>query len=219
MRLVLLGLPGAGKGTVAETLVATYGAAHVSSGDLLRAAVADGTDLGVKAKAFMDAGDLVPDDLVVAMVVERLAADDCRAGFLLDGFPRTEVQAEALDAALAEHDASLDGVLYLAVDAEVVIGRLTARRTCADCGRVYNVVTLKPAVEGVCDACSGRLIVRPDDEPETVRQRIEVYGRQTMSLVTYYDDRGLLIRVDADTTVDAVRSAAVAAVAGLASAG
>ena len=213
MRVVLLGLPGAGKGTVAAALVAAYGRPHVASGDLLRQAVADETELGRKAKGYMDAGRLVPDDLVVAMVVARLSAEDCRDGFFLDEFPRTQVQAEALDQALAGRGTPLDDVIYLEVDPELVVQRLSSRRTCEACGRVYNLITLKPAVEDVCDACGGALVRRPDDEPETVRRRIEVYREQTMTLVAYYGSRGLLRRVDASGSVAAVRQAAVGAVA------
>lgn len=217
MRVVLLGPPGAGKGTVAAALVAAYGVTHVSSGDLLRAAVAAETEVGRKAKAFMDSGRLVPDEVVVAAVVERLSQEDGRRGFVLDGFPRTAPQAEALDQALAAHGTALDAVLALEVPEAVVVGRLTARRTCEQCGRIYNLQTLKPAEDGVCDACGGRLIVRPDDRPETVRKRLEVYARQTEALVHYYEGRGLLIRVGAEGPVETVREAAVAALADAAS--
>jgi len=215
MRLVILGLPGAGKGTVAAALSEAYDVPHIASGDLLREAIETQTPLGRQAGTYVDSGRLVPDDLVVAMMAERLAADDCRAGFLLDGFPRTVAQADALGVALAEQDARLEAVLYLEVDPEVVVERLSARRTCERCGRVYNLVTLRPRVEGVCDGCGGRLTVRLDDEPETVRRRIEVYRRQTLALVDYYEARGRLRRVDAGGTVEAVRQAAIEAVASL----
>lgn len=198
MNIVLLGAPGAGKGTQAQKLVEEFGVAHISTGDLLRAAVKAGTKLGVKAKEYMDAGQLVPDKLVVDLVKERLAADDAKKGFILDGFPRNTAQAVTLDSALADMGLSLDAALLVDVKAEVIVERLSSRRTCRDCG--YTA----PAGVDVCPSCGGEMYQRDDDKPETIQNRLNVYESQTAPLVDYYKGKGLLKVVDGDRPVDDV---------------
>ena len=198
MNIVLLGAPGAGKGTQAQKLVEEFGVAHISTGDLLRAAVKAGTKLGVKAKEYMDAGQLVPDKLVVDLVKERLAADDAKKGFILDGFPRNTAQAVTLDSALADMGLSLDAALLVDVKAEVIVERLSSRRTCRDCG--YTA----PAGIDVCPSCGGEMYQRDDDKPETIQNRLNVYESQTAPLVEYYKGKGLLKAVDGDRPVDEV---------------
>ena len=198
MNIVLLGAPGAGKGTQAQKLVEEFGVAHISTGDLLRAAVKAGTKLGVKAKEYMDAGQLVPDKLVVDLVKERLAADDAKKGFILDGFPRNTAQAVTLDSALADMGFSLDAALLVDVKAEVIVERLSSRRTCRDCG--YTA----PAGVDVCPSCGGEMYQRDDDKPETIQNRLNVYESQTAPLVEYYKGKGLLKVVDGDRPVDDV---------------
>ena len=198
MNIVLLGAPGAGKGTQAQKLVEEFGVAHISTGDLLRAAVKAGTKLGVKAQEYMDAGQLVPDKLVVDLVKERLAADDAKKGFILDGFPRNTAQAVTLDSALADMGLSLDAALLVDVKAEVIVERLSSRRTCRDCG--YTA----PAGVDVCPSCGGEMYQRDDDKPETIQNRLNVYESQTAPLVEYYKGKGLLKAVDGDRPVDDV---------------
>ena len=195
MRIILVGPPGAGKGTQAEKIVAKYDVAHISTGDILRANVKAGTELGKKAKSYMDAGGLVPDDVIVGMMRGRLAEDDCKNGFILDGFPRTVPQAEALDSLLAEMGIKLDGVILLDVDDETVVERLCGRRMCKKCGRIFHV-SFKPSSKGdLCDECGGELYQRDDDKEEVIRQRLAVYHSQTAPLVDYYGKAGLLLRV------------------------
>lgn len=198
MNIVLLGAPGAGKGTQAQKLVEDYGFAHISTGDLLRAAVKAGTKLGVKAKSYMDEGKLVPDKLVVDLVTERLADDDTLKGFILDGFPRNTAQAVTLDSALSEMGRNLDAALLVDVKAEVIVKRLSTRRTCRDCG--YTA----PAGVDKCPACGGEMYQRDDDKPETIQKRLDVYETQTSPLVEYYRGKGLLKVVDGDRPVDDV---------------
>lgn len=198
MNIVLLGAPGAGKGTQAQRLVEDYGFAHISTGDLLRAAVKAGTKLGVKAKSYMDEGKLVPDKLVVDLVTERLADDDAQKGFILDGFPRNTVQAVTLDSALSEMGRNLDAALLVDVKAEVIVKRLSSRRTCRDCG--YTA----PAGVDKCPACGGEMYQRDDDKPETIQKRLDVYETQTSPLVEYYRGKGLLKVVDGDRPVEDV---------------
>ncbi len=198
MNIVLLGAPGAGKGTQAQKLVEDYGFAHISTGDLLRAAVKAGTKLGVKAKSYMDEGKLVPDKLVVDLVTERLADDDTLKGFILDGFPRNTAQAVTLDSALSEMGRNLDAALLVDVKAEVIVKRLSSRRTCRDCG--YTA----PAGVDKCPACGGEMYQRDDDKPETIQKRLDVYENQTSPLVEYYRGKGLLKVVDGDRPVDDV---------------
>ncbi|MBX5447610.1 MAG: adenylate kinase [Acidothermus cellulolyticus] len=211
MRLVLVGPPGAGKGTQAQLIASHLHVPKISTGDIFRKNVADDTPLGRLAKQYMDAGDLVPDEVTIAMVRDRLAGDDVRDGFLLDGFPRTVHQAVELDAMLAESGARLDVVLELVVDDDEVIRRLSGRRTCADCAHVWHVTYDPPTVDGVCDLCGGKLFQREDDREETVRHRLEVYYQQTAPLIDYYAARGILEGIDAMGPVEEVTARAVAA--------
>ena len=187
----------------------------MSTGDILREAVANGTDLGRRAKGYMDSGALVPDDLVVSMVAERLSRDDCGEGFVLDGFPRTVAQAEALEETLSANGGVLDGVLYFSVDDEDVIKRLSGRRICRECGANYHIEFMPPAKEGCCDKCGGELYQRDDDKAETVGERLKVYYRQTADLVDYYRDRGLVAEVDASLSPSDVQAEVEKALAGL----
>ncbi len=207
MRIILLGAPGSGKGTQAKKLVEKYHVPQISTGDLLRAAVAAGTPLGRQAKSIMEAGQLVSDDIVLGMIKERLAEDDARAGFILDGFPRTLVQAQALDQLLDELGWPLDGAILIDVDYEKIVRRITGRRTCRDCGQVYNIYTSPPRVDGVCDKCGGPLQQRADDTEETVRKRLQVYDQQTAPLIDYYRQQGKLHRVQGDGDIDEIFTA------------
>jgi len=204
MNVMLLGAPGAGKGTQAAKLIERYGLAHISTGDILRKAVADRTPLGLEAKSYMDKGELVPDDVVIGLVRERLQQPDTAAGFILDGFPRTVVQAEALDGVLAELGKKLDAVITVDVDQDALITRLTARRTCTACGAIFNVVSQPESADGVCPSCGGGLMQRADDTIATVTNRLDVYERSTMPLIGYYRDAGLLRSVDGNLPVDDV---------------
>ena len=203
MRLILLGAPGAGKGTVAKMLTKLDGSVQISTGDILRAAVKEGTELGKQAKAFMDAGDLVPDELIMGIMKERLKEDDCKAGFLLDGFPRTIPQAEQLKVLLADLGITLQAAVNLDVPREVILDRLTTRRTCVDCGAIYNVKSMPPKVEGVCDKCGGKVVQRDDETEEAISNRLDVYNEKTAPLVDFYRNEGLLLDVNA-TSSDAV---------------
>jgi len=198
MNIVLLGAPGAGKGTQAQRLVADYGVAHISTGDLLRAAVKAQSELGVAAKKYMDAGELVPDQLVIDLVKERLTADDAQKGFILDGFPRNTTQAVTLDTELAAMGRELDGALLVDVPAEVIIDRLSSRRTCRDCGYTAGPDTT------VCPSCAGEMYQRDDDKPETIKNRLDVYKKNTSPLVEYYRGQGILKVVDGNRDIDLV---------------
>jgi adenylate kinase len=211
MRTVLVGPPGAGKGTQAAYIAKHFGIPQISTGDIFRANVARHTELGVEAKKYMDAGDLVPDEVTIAMVRDRLDEDDTQPGFLLDGFPRTVRQAQALAHILDLLDVQLDAVLELSITEEEVVRRLSGRRTCHGCGRNWHVEFDKPADEGVCDACGGELFRRDDDAPATVRHRLEVYTNQTGPLVEHYAEAGLLRRIDATGSVETVTERAIAA--------
>jgi adenylate kinase len=204
MIVVLMGPPGAGKGTQAARLAERLGLAHVASGDLFREALAAGTPLGLQAQGYMERGELVPDDVVVRMVLERLGRPDCAAGVILDGFPRTAGQAEALDAALASQGKRVDAALLMEVPAAVILERLTGRRICRECQAPYHVVFNPPARAEVCDRCGGVLYQRDDDREETVLHRLEVYRMQTMPLVSYYRRKGLLRQVDGTGEVDEI---------------
>jgi len=205
MKLILLGPPGAGKGTQAKMLTERFGIPQISTGDILRAAVKEGTPMGVKAKSFMDAGALVPDEVVIGIVRERLQKDDCGQGFILDGFPRTVAQADALKDALKELGRDLDAVVSLEVDSEALVERLTGRRTCRQCGKGYHVKFDPPAVADRCDVCGGELYQRDDDQEATIRNRLDVYNRQTAPLVTYYREAGLLAPIDGMMEMSAVQ--------------
>ena len=198
MNIVLLGAPGAGKGTQGQRLVEEFGFAHISTGDMLRAAVKANSELGQKAKSYMDAGQLVPDELIIDLVKERISQPDAAEGSMLDGFPRNIAQAEALDAALAEMGRELDGALLVDVAAEVIIARLSSRRTCRACGYTGT------AADETCPRCGGEMYQRDDDKPETIQKRLDVYESQTAPLVNYYKEQGKLWAVDGDRPVDEV---------------
>lgn len=202
VRLVLLGAPGAGKGTQAKKLIEMVGIPQISTGDLLRAAVSEGTELGIEAKSFMDKGELVPDSVVLGMMKERLQDDDCKKGFILDGFPRNTAQAEALDAMLEELGMPLDSALSVDVPLEDLMKRLTGRRTCKDCGQMYNIYFSPPATEGKCDKCGGELYQRDDDQEETIQKRLEVYTQQTAPLIDYYSGKGILKSLSGTGSID-----------------
>jgi adenylate kinases len=197
MRVILIGPPGAGKGTLAAAIKEKHPVAHISTGDMLRENVRMGTELGKTAKAFMDAGKLVTDDLILQMMEQRLSEQDALSGFLLDGFPRTIAQAEALDALMGRMSLRLDAVLLLEVSDEEVVRRLTSRRVCSSCGAIYNVLARPTKVAGVCDTCGGNVIQRDDDKEDVIRKRLAVYHEQTAPLVTYYERAGCLRRLDA----------------------
>ncbi len=206
MKLILLGAPGAGKGTVAKLLTQIDGSVQISTGDILRAAVAAGSDLGKQAEAAMKAGDLVSDDLIMGIMGERLKEDDCKNGYLLDGFPRTIPQAEALKKLLADMGEELDAVVNIDVPREVILDRLTTRRTCTDCGEIYNVKSNPPKAEGVCDKCGGAVVQRDDETEEAISNRLDVYNEKTAPLAGFYDKEGMLLTVEA-TSSDAVINA------------
>ena len=211
MRLILLGAPGAGKGTVAKLLTQMDGSVQISTGDILRGAVKDGTELGLKAKGFMNAGDLVPDDLILDIMGERLLEDDCKAGFLLDGFPRTIPQAEALKGMLRKLNIELDAAVNLDVPREVILDRLTTRRTCSNsaCQEIYNVKSKPTKVEGVCDKCGSPTIQRDDETTEAISKRLDTFNEQTSPLVGFYEGEGQLLNVNAtssDTVVEAIKA-------------
>ncbi len=204
MRLVLLGAPGAGKGTQAKKLVEKHAIPQISTGDLLRAAVAAGTPLGKEAKSFMDKGELVPDRVVLGMVEERLKKDDCKKGYILDGFPRNTAQAEALDKMLNSLKMGLSAALSVDVPFEDLMKRLTGRRTCKACGQMYNVYFSPSKKEGICDKCGGELFQRDDDKEATIKKRLEVYNAQTAPLINYYKKKGILKSVAGTGNIDEI---------------
>jgi adenylate kinase len=209
MRLVLVGPPGAGKGTQAQFIASHFAVPKISTGDIFRANVSEGTRLGLEAKKFMDAGDLVPDEVTIAMVQDRLKQDDATEGFLLDGFPRTVHQAVVLDATLSGQGVAVTVVLELVVDDDEVVRRLSGRRTCRQCGHVWHVDFDPPTTPDACDRCGGELFQRDDDREDTIRHRLEVYADQTSPLIGYYGDRGLLRGVDATGPVEDVTERAI----------
>jgi adenylate kinase len=211
VRLVLVGPPGAGKGTQAQFISSNLSIPKISTGDIFRYNVSTGTELGRQAKAFMDRGDLVPDEVTIAMVSSRLQEDDSQVGFLLDGFPRNVPQAETLKKMLAEWDQRLDIVLELVVDDDEVVRRLSGRRTCRKCGRIWHVVFDPPARQGMCDDCGGELFQRDDDQEDTIRHRLEVYQQQTRPLIAFYADEGTLLGIDATGPVEEITDRAMSA--------
>ena len=200
MKIIMLGAPGAGKGTQAKKIAAKYGIPHISTGDIFRANIKEGTELGKKAKTYMDQGLLVPDELVVDLVVDRLQQEDCKNGYVLDGFPRTIPQAESLDAALAKVGEKMEYAIDVNVPDENIVNRMGGRRACVGCGATYHIVYNPTKVEGICDACGEKLILRDDDKPETVQKRLGVYHEQTQPLIDYYTKAFILKEVDG--TVD-----------------
>lgn len=198
MNIIIMGPPGAGKGTQAELLIKEFAIPHISTGDMFRAAIKQGTELGKEAKRVMDLGQLVPDEITIGIVKERLAEDDCKKGFLLDGFPRTVPQADALEQILSDLGRKLDAAVNVDVANEVLMARMVGRRVCRQCGATYNIEFNKPKEEGKCDKCGGELYQRSDDSEETVANRLKVYSEQTAPLLAYYDERGLLRTVDGD---------------------
>jgi len=202
MKLVLLGAPGAGKGTQAKKLIEKYSIPQISTGDILRKAVADGTTLGKEAKSYMDKGELVPDSVVIGLVKERITQDDCKNGYILDGFPRNTSQAEALDKVLAEMNAPLDLALSVDVEKDVLMKRLTGRRTCKNCQQMYNVYFSPPKKDGTCDKCGGELYQRDDDKEETIKNRLDVYEKSTAPLIDYYSKKGILKSVKGVGNID-----------------
>ena len=203
MKMILLGAPGAGKGTQAERLCKVLDIPTVSTGNILRAAVKNGTPTGLKAKAFMDAGKLVPDEVIIGIITERLAEDDCKNGYILDGVPRTIAQAEAMEKA----GINFDAVVSIEVADQVIMERMSGRRVCESCGASYHLVAVPPKVAGVCDSCGGKLVQRKDDAPETVKDRLEVYHKETEPLKDFYAQRGLLKSVENQPSVEATTAA------------
>lgn len=209
MKIIMLGAPGAGKGTQAKMIAAKYGIPHISTGDIFRANIKNGTELGAKAKEYMDKGLLVPDELVVDLVIDRFKEPDCAKGYVLDGFPRTIPQAEALDKALTAIGESVDYAINVEVPDENIVRRMGGRRACVGCGATYHIVYSPTKVEGKCDTCGGDLIIRDDDKPETVQNRLAVYHEQTQPLIDYYSKKGVLAEVDGTQSMENVFNAIV----------
>jgi len=207
MKIIMLGAPGAGKGTQAKMLAEKYGIPHISTGDIFRANIKNNTELGKKAKSYMDAGQLVPDELVVDLVVDRIKQEDCMKGFILDGFPRTIPQAEALDYALNNRNEKIDYAINVDVPDENIINRMSGRRACVGCGATYHIVYNPTKEEGVCDACGQNLILRDDDKPGTVKKRLEVYHEQTQPLIEHYGAKGALLTIDGTQDINDVFAA------------
>ncbi|RKI26579.1 adenylate kinase [bacterium 1xD8-6] len=206
MKIIMLGAPGAGKGTYAKGIVEKYKIPTISTGDIFRQNIKEGTELGKKAKGYMDAGELVPDELVCDLVVDRLEKDDCKNGYILDGFPRTIPQAEALTAALKEKGTGIDFALDIEMEDQAIIDRMAGRRVCAKCGETYHAVNIPPKAEGICDKCGGNLEIRDDDQPETVKKRLGVYHEQTAPLIEYYRTQGILHEVDGNLGLKGVNN-------------
>lgn len=209
MKIIMLGAPGVGKGTQAKKIAEKYSIPHISTGDIFRANIKNGTELGKKAKTYMDQGLLVPDELVVDLVVDRVKQDDCSNGYVLDGFPRTIPQAEALDKALAAMGEAMDYAINVEVPDENIVRRMSGRRACVDCGATYHIVYAPTNEENICDNCHGELILREDDKPETVQKRLNVYHEQTQPLIDYYTEKNILVEVDGTVDIDEVFAAIV----------
>lgn len=207
MKIIMLGAPGAGKGTQAKQIAAKYGIPHISTGDIFRANIKNGTELGKKAKEYMDQGLLVPDELTCDLVMDRIAEDDAKNGFVLDGFPRTIPQAEALTAALEKIGQKMDYAIDVDVPDENIVNRMSGRRACLKCGATYHIVAIPPKKEGICDACGSELVQRDDDKPETVQKRLDVYHEQTQPLIDYYSKQGILKSVDGTVPMEEVFTA------------
>ncbi len=213
MNLMVFGAPGAGKGTQAKFLIEKYDIPQISTGDILRAAIADKTDMGMEAKNYMDAGKLVPDSTIIGIIKDRLAEDDCKTGFILDGFPRTLPQAEALNELMKDMGISLDKVISLNVPDELIVGRITGRRVCPDCGASFHVDFNPSKEEGKCDYCGGELIIRKDDNAETVKSRLSAYHEQTAPLIAFYTDMGVMVELDGTKDVSEVTADMFASIA------
>ena len=209
MKIIMLGAPGAGKGTQAKMIAAKYGIPHISTGDIFRANIKNGTELGAKAKEYMDKGLLVPDELVVDLVIDRFKEDDCANGHVLDGFPRTIPQAEALDKALTAIGETIDYAINVEVPDENIINRMSGRRACVGCGATYHIIYSPTKEEGKCDTCGSELIIRDDDKPETVKNRLSVYHEQTQPLIDYYTEKGVIAQVDGTVDMNDVFQAIV----------
>ena len=209
MKIIMLGAPGAGKGTQAKMLADKYGYPHISTGDIFRANIKNGTELGKKAKEYMDQGLLVPDELVCDLVVDRVKQEDCKEGYILDGFPRTIPQAESLDAALSAIGEKIDYAVNVEVPDENIVKRMSGRRACVACGATYHIVHIPTKVEGICDRCGSELILRDDDKPETVTKRLNVYHEQTQPLIDYYTAKNVLVEVDGTKDMNDVFEAIV----------
>lgn len=210
MKIIMLGAPGAGKGTQAEMICEKYSLPHISTGDIFRANIKNGTELGMEAKKYMDQGLLVPDELTVKILLDRVAKDDCKNGYVLDGFPRTIPQAEVLDEALTKLGDKVDFAINVDVPDENIINRMSGRRACVTCGATYHVEYAPTKVEGVCDKCGAQLILRDDDKPETVKNRLDVYHKQTQPLIDFYSNKGILKEVDGTVNMQDVFAAIVA---------
>ena len=204
MKIIMLGAPGAGKGTQAKQIAEKYSIPHISTGDIFRANIKNGTELGKKAKTYMDQGLLVPDELTCDLVVDRIKQDDCKNGFILDGFPRTIPQAEALDAALSKMGEKMDYAIDVDVPDENIVRRMGGRRVCLNCGATYHIVSIPTKVEGICDKCSSEVVLRDDDKPETVQKRLSVYHEQTQPLIDYYNRQGILKTVNGTRPLEEV---------------
>lgn len=209
MKIIMLGAPGAGKGTQAKQIADKYSIPHISTGDIFRANIKNGTELGKKAKQYMDQGALVPDELTCDLVMDRIQQDDCKNGFVLDGFPRTIPQAEALDAALEKINEKMDYAIDVDVPDENIVNRMSGRRACLNCGATYHLISIPPKVEGICDRCGSEIVLREDDKPETVQKRLKVYHEQTQPLIDYYKKQGILKSVDGTQPMDEVFKAIV----------
>ena len=206
MKIIMLGAPGAGKGTQAKQIAGKYGIPHISTGDIFRANIKEGTELGKKAKSYMDQGLLVPDELTCDLVMDRIAQDDAKNGFVLDGFPRTIPQAEALDKALTATNQAMDYAIDVDVPDENIVNRMGGRRACLNCGATYHIVSIPPKKEGICDNCGNELVLRDDDKPETVQKRLDVYHEQTQPLIDFYKGKGILRSVDGTQPMEKVFS-------------